>query len=176
MRSRHVRGQAVTEVALGILVLVPMIIGGLFLAEAAMFRVKATEAATEPLWDATAYRQNAYTGGFNRTPAAAAAATAGANARATSRTLVFTSASAPRVRCTAGTGLGLTITPTAGVYADNGGISCVSSMVVDPKGITRFFVDTGPGRFFQVPMQEMLRSFTFCQTRKCNPFVMAIGD
>lgn len=174
--SRHVRGQAVTEVALGILVLVPMIIGGLYLAEAAAFRLKATEAATEPMWDATAYQQNSYTGAFNRTPAAAAAANAGANGRAKSRTMIFTSAGAPKVQCTAGSGLGLTIGPTRSVYADNGGLSCTSSLVVDPKGITRHFVDQGPGRFFQVPMEKMLRTFTFCQNRACTPFVMAIGD
>ncbi|MBS1149823.1 MAG: hypothetical protein H6Q89_1521, partial [Myxococcaceae bacterium] len=123
MRTRHNRGQAVTELALGILVLIPIIVGGLFLAEAAMFRLKATEAATEPMWDATAYRQQSYTGAFNRTPAAAAVATSLANARAVSRRLVFTEASAAQVSCSPGTGLGLSIGPTAGVYVDNGGMS-----------------------------------------------------
>lgn len=176
MRSRGNRGQAVTEVALCLLVLVPMIIGGLFLAEASMFRLKATEAATEPMWDATAYPHNSYTGVFNRTPGAVLTATAKANARSTPRQLLYTSASAPKVTCTAGSGLGLTIGPTSGVYSDNGGMSCASSMVIDPKGMTRFFADQGPEGFFKEPIEKMVRTFTFCQTRKCQPFVMAIGD
>lgn len=176
MRTRHNRGQAVTELALGILVLIPIIVGGLFLAEAAMFRLKATEAATEPMWDATAYRQQSYTGAFNRTPAAAAVATSLANARAVSRRLVFTEASAAQVSCSPGTGLGLSIGPTAGVYVDNGGMSCTSLLTVDPHGITRFFLDRGPGAFFKEPMNNMLKNFRFCQNEKCQPFKLAIGD
>ncbi len=170
------RGQAATEVALGILVMIPIITGGLFLSEAAMFRLKATEAATEPLWDATAYQQQSYTGTFNRTPGAAATASAKANARSKARTLVFSQSSKPAVQCTAGSGLGLTITPTAGSYQDNGGISCTSQLTVDPQGITRFFVDTGSGAMFKEPMDNMLKHFSFCQNEACRPFVMAIGD
>lgn len=174
--TRQRRGQAATELALGILVMIPIITGGLFLSEAAMFRLKATEAATEPLWDATAYQQNSYTGAFNRTPGAAAVATAKANARNTPRTLVFSQGSAAQVQCTAGSGLGLSIGPTSGVYTDNGGISCTSRLTVDPQGITRFFVDTGGGAMFKEPMDNMLKHFSFCQNEKCQPFVMAIGD
>jgi hypothetical protein len=176
MRSRNNRGQAITELALGILVTIPIIVGGLFLAEAAVFRLKATEAATEPMWDSTGYRQQSYTGVFNRTPAAAATASAGANARARSRTMIFTRGSAPQARCTAGSGLGVSISPTAAVYADNGGQSCTSSLVVDPHGITRFFLDQGPNGFFKEPMNNMLKHFSFCQNERCQPYVMAVGD
>jgi hypothetical protein len=175
-RSKHPRGQAVTEVALGILVTIPIILGGLYLSEAAMFRLKATEAATEPMWDATAYQQQSYTGAFNRTPGAAAAASAAANGRATSRTLVFTAAGAPTMGCTAGTGHGLSIGPTASVYADNGGMSCTARLVVDPKGMTRFFLDQGPNGFFKEPMEKMLKNFSFCENERCQPFKLAIGD
>lgn len=176
MRRLNNRGQAVTEVALGILVMIPIIVGGIYLAEASMFRLEATEAATEPMWDATAYQQNSYTGAFNRTPAAAGAATSRANARASPRSMVFNRASAAQMQCNAGSGLGLTIGPTAGVYTDNGGISCTARLTVDPQGITRFFVDRGPGAMFKEPMGNMLKNFSFCETEKCRPFVMAIGD
>jgi hypothetical protein len=176
MRSRNNRGQAITEVALGILLMIPIILGGLFLAEAAVFRLKATEAATEPMWDATAYQHNSYTGAFNKTPGAVAAANTAANGRATGRTMIFTRAAAATMTCSAGTGLGLSIGPTAGVYTDNGGMSCTSQLVVDPHGMTRFFLDKGEGRFFQEPMDNMLKHFNFCQNEKCQPFVMAVGD
>lgn len=178
MRPRpHPRGQAVAELVLGILVLIPIILGGIFLSEAAIFRLKATQAATEPLWDATAYRQQAYTGPFDRMPGASAAASAQANGRMAGRTMVFTRATPAQVRCTMGApGMGLSISPTASVFTDNGGMSCTSSLTVDPQGITRFFLDTGPGGFFQKPMNDMLKNFQFCQTEKCQPFVMAIAD
>ncbi len=173
---RTPRGQAVVEVALAILVLVPIILGGIFLAESAIFRLKATEAATEPMWDATAYRHNAYTRGFDRTPAAVAAANSGAAARARGATLVFTRSDAPQQRCSAGTGHGLRIDETSAFYVDNGGMSCTSRLTVDPHGITRFFLDTGADGFFQEPMVNMLKHFQFCETEKCQPFRTAIGD
>lgn len=173
---RTPRGQAVTEVALSLLVLVPILLGAIYLAEASMFRLEATEAATEPLWDATGYANNSYTGGFNRTPGAASAASTNANARMRPRTMLFTQATAPAVRCTAGTGLGLTITPTSSVYTDNGGISCTSQLTVDPRGLTRFFLDRGQGAMFKEPLDNWRRQFSFCQNEDCRPYVMAIGD
>ena len=170
------RGQAITEVALGLLLLVPVLLGAIFLAEVSIFRLEATEAATEPLWDATAYQHQSYVGAFNRTPGAAGAATNLANGRMTSRTMVFTLASPATTQCTAGSGLGLTISPTSGVYQDNGGISCTSRLRVDPKGMTRFFVDRGQGGYFKESLARMERNFDFCQNESCRPFVMAIGD
>lgn len=177
-RSARRRGQAVTEVSLGLLLLVPVLLGAIYLAEASIFRLEATEAATEPLWDATAYQQNSYTGAFDRTPGAAGAASGNANARMRSRTMVFTRADPARVSCTiGGTPLGLSISSTSNVYADNGGMSCTSRLTVDPKGLTRFLLDQG-GRdsFFKEPLANMQRQFDFCQTEKCLPFQMAIGD
>ena len=169
------RGQALVEVTLGLLVLIPIILGGIFFAEAATFRLKATEAATEPLWDATAYQQQSYTGNFNRTPSAVSAAEAGALTRGKAEAMVFTSATKPKLRCKAGNGLGLSIGPTAGVYTDNGGMSCQSELTVDPKGMTRFFAEGGRG-FFEEPLRNMEKQFKFCATEKCKPFVMAVGD
>lgn len=175
---RRARGQAVTEVALGLLLIVPVLLGAIFLAEVSIFRLEATEAATEPLWDATAYQHNSYTGVFDRTPGAVGAATNLANGRMRSRTMVFTRANAARTQCTAGTGLGLTISPTQGVYQNNGGVSCTSQLAVVPNGLTRYFVDQPGerGAFFKEPMRRMQRNFDFCQNESCRPFVMAIGD
>lgn len=177
-RAAHRRGQAITEVSLGLLLLVPVLLGAIFLAEASIFRLEATEAATEPLWDATAQQQNSYTGAFDRTGAAAGIASNQANARMRSRTMVFTRADAARVTCTTGgTPLGLSISATSNVYADNGGMSCTSRLLVDPRGLTRFFLDQGgSGSFFKEPLANMQRQFDFCQTEKCLPFQMAIGD
>ena len=167
-----------TEVALGLLLLVPVLLGAIYLAEASIFRLEATEAVTEPLWDATGYQQSSYSGAFDRTPGAAGTASGNANARMRSRTMVFTRADPARVRCTiGGTPLGLSITATSNVYADNGGMSCTSQLVVDPRGMTRFLLDqVGRGAMFKEPLANMQRQFDFCQNEECRPFQMAIGD
>ncbi len=170
------RGQAVTEVALGLLLLVPIVLGGIYLAEVSMFRLEATEAATEPLWDATAYQHNSYIGAFNRTPRAANSATTAAQQRQTARAMIFTQASSPTVACSAGTGLGLSITPTSAVYADNGGISCTANLTVDSKWLPRSFLDTGTSGFFREPLESFQRQFRFAQNEARAPFTMAIGD
>ncbi|MBL8954214.1 MAG: hypothetical protein JNK82_25780 [Myxococcaceae bacterium] len=176
MTRASARGQAITEVALGLLLVVPILLGSIYLAEVAMFRLEATEAATEPLWDATAYPHNSYTGVFNRTPGAAATATMRAQGRQRARAILFTTAAAATVGCTAGTGMGITISPTSGVYTDNNGISCTSSLDVAPKWLPRSFADQGPGAFFKEPMQSFQRNFRFAQNEVNRPFRMAIGD
>ena len=173
---RQPRGQAVTELALGLLVLVPTLVLGMFLAESSMFRLEATEAATEPLWDATAYSQQQYVGGFVLTPGAIGTATAEANARMRPRSMVFTQASAPRLNCGGAADMSFTINGTVGPYQDNGGISCNVQMAVDSKGLTRGFADQGTSGFFKEPLSNIKSHFDFCANQKCRPFKMAIGD
>lgn len=173
---RRARGQAITEVTLGLIVLVPMLLTAIYLAEAAMFRLEATEAATEPLWDATAYSQQQYVGAFVQSPAAIATAEGRANARMKARTWLFTQASAPVVTCGGAPDMGFAIAGTGAAYQENGGISCSSQLTVDAKGLTRFFLDQGRGAMFKEPMANLRRNFSFCETRKCTPFKMSIGD
>ena len=170
------RGQAVTEVALGLLLLVPVLLGGIYLAEAAMFRLEATEAANEPMWDATAFAHHSYTGSFDQTPSAVAAANALAQGRQRARALLFTQTSVPQVRCTAGTGIGWSARYTGVAQRNNGGMSCTSRLVVDPKGLTRFFLDRGRGAMFNEPLENMQRNFDFCQNERCRAFELAVGD
>lgn len=177
MRARiSRRGQAVVELSLGLLILVPTLLMGIFLAESAMFRLEATEAATEPLWDATAYSQQQYEGGFVLTPGAIGTATSQASGRMKARKMVFTTASAPTVACGGAADMSYTVGGTVGPYQDNGGISCSSQLTVDAKGMGRGFLDQGSPGFFKEPLSNMRRHFDFCQNRKCRPFKMAIGD
>ncbi len=171
---RAPRGQAVTEVALGLLVLVPTLLTGIFLAESAMFRLEATEAATEPLWDATAYAQHQYEGSFVLTPGAIGTATSRANSRMRGRTMVYTRAAAPRVTCG---GAGDMAYGVGGVpYEESGGISCSARVAVGARDLTRNFLDQGNSGFFKEPLANLRRSFDFCENSKCRPFKMSIGD
>jgi hypothetical protein len=169
------RGQAMVELVLGLLVLIPILLGGIYFAEASTFRLKATEAATEPLWDATAYQQQSYTGSWNRTPAAVGVALAEANGRMRPKQGVFTKAARPKLACEAGAGLSAPIAIMAGIYADNGGMACGAELTVDPRGIARSFLE-GSNGFFREPLANMARSFRFQQTESGKRFVMAVGD
>lgn len=176
MRRRG-RGQAVVELALGLLVLVPTLVIGIFLAEAASLRLEATEAATEPLWDATAYSQQQYEGSpFSQTPSARGSALAQASGRMKPRSLVFTAATAPQLRCGPAADMGYTVDGVMGPYQENGGISCSARMQVGSKGLTRGFLDQDATGFFKEPVSNIKSQFDFCQNRRCRDFKMAIGD
>ncbi len=168
------RGQAVTELALGLLVLVPTLLGAIYLAEAFIFRIEATEAASEPLWDATAEKQHEYEGAWVQTPGAIALAQGKVNGRMRARKLVLTEMSAPQVQCGPAAPMAYVV---GGVpYQDSGGISCNSRVRVDAYGLSRGFIDSSPSGFFQEPLANWKRNFDFCGTRKCRAFQMAIGD
>jgi hypothetical protein len=66
---------------------------------------------------------------------------------------------------------------TSRAYSDNGGMSCTSALTVDPKGMTRFFLDQGDrGAMFKEPLDNFQRNFDFRQNSKREPYVLAVGD
>ncbi|MBL8953449.1 MAG: hypothetical protein JNK82_21925 [Myxococcaceae bacterium] len=173
-RSRA-RGQAITELSLGLLVLVPTLLIGIYLAETSILRLEAPEAATEPLWDATAYSQQQYVGGFVLSPGARATAQGEAQARMTGRTMVYTRASAPVVRCGGAGDMGYAVGGVMGAYAENGGISCTAELHTGDRDLTRGFLDESDG-FFREPLNAIRRQFVFRENQRGNGFKMAIGD
>jgi len=172
---RAPRGQSVTELSLGLLVLVPALLTGIFLAESSIFRLDATEAATEPLWDATAFSQQQYEGGaFVLTPGAISTAVSRANGRMRARMMVFATASAPVVSCGGAPDMGYTVGGSP--LQENGGIACNSQLVVGDRFLPRFFLDQGPGGFFKESLGNLRRAFVFRENEKDTTLKMAIGD
>lgn len=59
-RRRRQRGQAMLETALGSILFIIIVVGGIHFAELGMLSVKATEASSAAIWDATARRVHHY--------------------------------------------------------------------------------------------------------------------
>lgn len=163
-RRRQSRGQAVVELALGLLVFVTILLFGIHFAEVGYLSLKTTEAASAALFDATALKQHDWPN--DASPASAAATSAASEAQARYQgfdgresaaggagiTQLLTQGAALKVKCKTGNGPGFDPGPhTSMAYSDNGGITCGSSATLESIRIPTHFVDQGTKGLFQVP-------------------------
>lgn len=174
---KNPRGQAVVELALGVLVLVPMLLMAFYLLEAASEKLVATRAGTEALWATTAYSHHTYASASFHSPSAAAAAQAVTAARYAPKSRLFVAEKGISVSCAgAGQGIAHPVAATASFYQDLGGARCAAQLSLEARFLPTGFADQGPGSFFQEPLSKLRRAFTFCETETCSGFPMLVDD
>jgi hypothetical protein len=144
-RQASQRGQAVTELALGLLVFITILLFGIHFAEIGYLSVKVPQAGAHAMWEATGKRPQTITPRANKMtdvvePSATAAEGRFANfdpARSGGGTvrLSLTQARDMRVQCSTLTGTALSMAPTAGVgaaYLETGAMRCSASATLAP--------------------------------------------
>lgn len=169
MRGRaSQRGQGTTELALGLLLFVTVLIFGIHFAEVGYLSLKVQEAATSALWDTTSAKMHELPRNFDPLTHLISSDTPGQLATAryqdfdgrTSKqgrarvVQLFTSADGLTVTCReAGDIRFRPSSSTNGtVYRDVGGMSCTARARLSPvQKFTRNFLDRGRGAFFEVP-------------------------
>ncbi|HEX5753173.1 MAG TPA: pilus assembly protein [Archangium sp.] len=165
------RGQGTTELALGLLLFVTILIFGIHFAEVGYLSLKVQEAATSALWDTTSAEMHTLPNDFkpltdlinDDTPGKLATERYQDFDGRTSKTgrprvvQLFTSAEGLEVTCRAAGGISFAPSrSTSGVYKDVGGMSCTAQAELSPvKKFTRRFLDRGRGAFFDVPHYTM---------------------
>lgn len=160
MKKRtHPRGQAITELALGSIVFVTVLLFGIHFSETVVTQMKVTEAGASTMWDVTAGRMHTWPMNTGPTGAAIAAAMASGNARyrnfdgrevaasvrpTPSLTQVLTSANNLTVNCRQGAGIDYFPTLLMRlhfslVYRDVEGVECNAQADVRHGGVMRVF-------------------------------------
>lgn len=167
MRKTTQRGQATTELALGSLLLVSILIFGIYFGEVTFAALKVQEATNSALFDLTHYKHHSMasltysTGGITNAVNSAQADTSAAYqnfdgrtsqlaARGTNITKVFTQTRGMTVRCARGGGPGYLPNPLVlAAYNDNSGANCWSEAdILTSPELPRQFMD-GSGGFFK---------------------------
>ncbi len=161
-RARRTRGQALVELAIGLLVFITVLIFGIHFAEVGYISVKVTEASHSALLDSTGKRLHQWPG--NTGPSSNSIVRSGLDADAryrdfdsrslstgsTSPTQVFTRARNLQVRCQPNGGPGWDPSPfTSAAYSDNGGMTCTSDAQVTAFQLPRRFMENDGGGFFK---------------------------
>jgi hypothetical protein len=161
------RGQGTTELALGLLLFVTVLIFGIHFAEVGYLSLKVQEAATSALWDTTSAEMHSLPNDFQPLSQLISSDTPGKLATEryedfdgrTSKqgrarmVQLFTSAEDLQVTCGQAGGISFQPSPsTGGVYRNVGGMSCTARAELSPvQKFTRSFLDRGRGAFFDVP-------------------------
>jgi hypothetical protein len=167
-RQSRRRGQAMVEMALGLLLFVTVLIFGIHFAEVGYLSLKVQEAATSALWDTTSAKMHELPGNFkpleNAINKAGQQATEryedfdGRSSRHGQKKIVqvFTSANGLSVTCEEEKQISFKPSgSTKDVYANTGGMRCWSSAELAPIHIPEHFVDKGQGALFDVPHYMM---------------------
>jgi hypothetical protein len=165
------RGQGTTELALGLLIFVTVLIFGIHFAEVGYLSLKVQEAAASALWDTTGARMHELPGNFaplrniisgNKPGQYATERFQDFDGRSSKTggqapVQVFTSASGMEVTCGAAADIAFRPSgPTTGVYENVGGMRCSARAVLSPtRNLTRSFLDRGQGAFFDVQHYAM---------------------
>ncbi len=184
---RPARGQAVVELALGLLVLVTILLFGIHFGELGYLSTKVHEAQAAALWDSTAYRTHEvmqwYDSSRNAVPAGNAVNTryadfdGRASVVASAPQLAMTRAGPIQVTCRQAGSYAL---PAPNPYGEPGGISCAAEAELFAANIPTRFADRGPGGFFN--SNHLLRPlYTICGTGRftggsCGNVEMLLGD
>ncbi len=154
--NANVRGQAIVESVLGILVFISVAMWGIHFAEVTFTSMKVTEAAQSAVWDSTSGQMHVLPPGFNFSGASANVTAAAGNANGRyadfdGRTAatpsatpkgIFSSAApgSMSIQCRTGNGFDQSAGHVALlihellVYRDNGGMRCNAEAFVDPMG------------------------------------------
>ncbi len=156
--KRAPRGQAITELALGSIVFVTVLLFGIHFSETVVTQMKVTEAGASTMWDVTA--GSMHTWPLNTGPTGTAISTAVANSNryrnfdgrvvaasvrpTPSLTQVLTSADNMSVQCQQGAGLDYFPTllmrlPFSLVFRDVRGVECTAQADVRHGGVMRVF-------------------------------------
>lgn len=177
------RGQATTELALGLLVFVTVLLFGIHFAEAGYLAIKVQEAGAYATWEASGRKvedlRTSSTGPFSQTlggPNAVDRETklayrdfnglTGTNG-STVITQALTKGQGLDVRCQRDGALSFAPTRRAGiVYRDTGGLSCQADANVEAIRIPSAFLDDANG-FFQAPHRRPL-VMHFCAVGKAS--------
>ena len=171
------RGQAAVETALGLLLVVPVMLFGVYLAEVALERMRVTRLAAEPLWDATAWPHHDYQSASFDTPSATSAAQADATLRVAARTGLFAGEQGVRFACSgANQGPTYRVAATSAFYRDLGGARCGARVSVAARFLPSGFVESPAGGLFRAPLATIRRSFELCETPDCQGFTMLMDD
>ncbi|WNG32795.1 pilus assembly protein [Archangium violaceum] len=162
------RGQSTTELALGLLVFVTVLIFGIHFAEIGYLSLKVQEAATSALWDTTSAQMHELPKNFDHLTQLISSNTPGKDATERYKDFdgrtskqgqaklaqLFTSAEGLNVTCSEAGGIAFEPSEsTQGeVYKNVGGMRCNARAELSPvKAFTRSFLDKGQGAFFGVP-------------------------
>ncbi|MFY0526621.1 hypothetical protein ACN28I_26910 [Archangium gephyra] len=162
------RGQGTTELALGLLLFVTVLIFGIHFAEIGYLSLKVQESATSALWDTTSAKMHELPKNFdaltqliesNKPGKLATERYKDFDGRTSKqgRTKVvqlFTSAEGLNVTCSEAGDIAFepSSSTNGGVYRNVGGMRCNSRAILSPvQKFTRSFLDRGQGAFFDVP-------------------------
>jgi hypothetical protein len=184
------RGQAITEAALGMCVLVTVISVGIFFAEFGAMQLKVTEAANAAIWDSVAGPKHEWPMDDSPAGGQVANARAQANSRyqnfdgrsptawanaptAGTVTKALTQATGLDVQCSIGSGPNYRrpLYPLLmAVFGDNGGMSCTSRASANAIRIPTAFLDNGSGAMFKASNQgsSMFAGLPMCGLGRCN--------
>ncbi|MCY1073394.1 hypothetical protein [Archangium lansingense] len=162
------RGQGTTELALGLLLFVTVLIFGIHFAEIGYLSLKVQESATSALWDTTSAKMHELPRNFD--PLTQLIESDKPGQLATERyqdfdgrtskqgrarvVQVFTSAEGLNVTCSAANAISFAPSESTNVnvYRNVGGMSCNAEAQLSPvQKFTRRFLDRGQGAFFDVP-------------------------
>jgi hypothetical protein len=166
--SSQRRGQSTTEMALGMLVFVTVLVFGIHFAEVGYLSLKVQEAATSALWDTTSAKMHELPKNFDALTQLIGSNKPGELATERYKDFdgrtskqgrakvvqLFTSAEDLNVTCSAAGGINFRpSTSTNGtVYRNVGGMRCNAEAELSPvQKFTRNFLDRGRGAFFDVP-------------------------
>jgi len=161
------RGQGTTELALGLLLFVTVLIFGIHFAEVGYLSLKVQEAATSALWDTTSAKMHELPKDFSDLTQLISSDKPGKLATErykdfdgrtskqgqTKVVQLFTSAEGLEVTCREAGGIAFRPSESTGnVYQNVGGMSCTARARLSPvQKFTRSFLDRGQGAFFSVP-------------------------
>ncbi|OJT18816.1 hypothetical protein BO221_39525 [Archangium sp. Cb G35] len=178
------RGQGTTELALGLLLFVTVLIFGIHFAEVGYLSLKVQEAAASALWDTTSAKMHELPRNFdaltnlissNKPGQLATERYKDFDGRASKQgrtrlVQLFTSAQDLQVTC--GEAVDIHFQPSAStnntVYRNVGGMRCNAQAELSPvKKFTRSFLDKGKGGFFSVPHYTM-GSIPVCGMGRAN--------
>lgn len=162
------RGQSTTELALGLLVFVTVLVFGIHFAEVGYLSLKVQEASTSALWDTTSAKMHELPKNFDHLTNLISSNKPGELATEryqdfdgrTSKqggakmVQLFTSAEGLEVTCEEAGSIAFEPTESTQdrVYRNVGGMRCNARAELSPvKAFTRSFLDKGRGAFFNVP-------------------------
>ncbi|AKI99536.1 hypothetical protein ATI61_109265 [Archangium gephyra] len=162
------RGQGTTELALGLLLFVTVLIFGIHFAEVGYLSLKVQEAATSALWDTTSAKMHELPRNFDpltnliSSDKPGQLATErykdfdGRTSKAGGGKVVQLFTSAQQLQVTCGEAANIFFEPSTStntrVYRNVGGMTCNAQAQLSPvKKFTRSFLDKGKGAFFDVP-------------------------
>ena len=184
------RGQAVVELALGLLVFTTVLLFGIHFAEMGWMGAKLHEANAAAVWDSTAYRSYQFGQWYDASRVAVNRANANAtryqdwdgraSAVGSAPRLAMTLAEPLNTRCARPVGLGYGLDPYAPRFGEPGGIACSSSADLTPFRIPSSFVE-GARSGFSAARHVSRGRYGLCGTGaltfgRCGTLSVLLGD